>query len=146
MQIRKILVPVDFSPQSEVALMSAIDLAKTLGASITLLHAYEIPVYTLPDGAWTLPAAQATALADDAQRALDELVKKYAWAGVPITAKLCRGAPYEEITRGATETDADLVVIATHGRTGLAHLFLGSVAERVVRTSPVPVLTIRSMK
>lgn len=143
MDIRKILVPVDFSTQSRAALDHAIALAKKLGASITLVHAYEIPVYTLPDGAWTLPASQATALADDAQKALDAILEKRADSGVPIDAKLVRGVAFDEIGKAAVEIGADLVVIATHGRTGLAHLFLGSVAERVVRTCTVPVMTIR---
>ena len=79
------------------------------------------------------------------QEKLDSLVKGIAKPGVEISAGIAEGVPYIEIVRGAKALHADLLVIGTHGRTGLAHMMLGSVAERVVRTSDVPVLTVRTL-
>ncbi|MFW6085953.1 MAG: universal stress protein [Myxococcota bacterium] len=141
--LKRILVAVDFSDTSSHALAYAADLASKLGASLDVIHAYQIPVYALPDGAVMASADFSTRLSNDLQTELDRVSKPYREQGLDVETHLVRGMPHTEIVRRATEEGADLVVVGTHGRTGLEHLLLGSVAERVVRTCPVPVLTVR---
>lgn len=141
MELRRILVPVDFSEASEAALGSAIDLAKSFEAEVTVVHVLQPPLRAIPDAALVSPKELGDVTSILLQR-LEELVARSSGRGVRLHATLTEGVPYIEITRLAKEHD--LVVMSTQGRTGLAHLLLGSVAERVVRTSPVPVLTIRA--
>jgi nucleotide-binding universal stress UspA family protein len=141
--IRTILVPTDFGETSEHALEGALDLAKALGAKVHVLHVYQIPVYGFPDGAFLAGPEVATKISEAAQGGLDEVLARHKERGVPMTASLRQGAAHEEIVGTAKELPAELVVMGTHGRGLIAHALLGSVTERVVRTSPVPVLTIR---
>ncbi len=141
-EIRRILCPVDFSPPSERALDFAIDLAKTVNAEIHLLHVYQLPVYALPDGAMMAGPEFTTRVTTETQKALNELAESKASAN-PKT-HLVEGVPYREIVRMSEELGADLIVLGTHGRTGIRHLLLGSVAERVVRSAKVPVITVPS--
>ncbi|MFO1435371.1 MAG: universal stress protein [Gammaproteobacteria bacterium] len=142
--IRRILCATDFSPSAKYVYEYAIDLAARMQAEIILIHAYQIPAYTLPDGVVEVPVE----VEDDIRKRLAEQLENFSRSvdnkGVKVDAKLFDGVPYVEITHAARELKADLVVIGTHGRTGLAHLLLGSVAERVVRTCEAPVLTIRT--
>lgn len=141
--IKHILCPVDFSETSERALHHAMVMAQRLGARVTLLHSYTLPNFVMPEGAM-LPAPQdLTRLSVAAQANLDATAAKYAHTVVKLTPELSVGAADVEISRCATNDDVDLIVMGTHGRTGLEHALLGSIAERVVRTSEVPVLTIR---
>ena len=142
-EIRRILSPVDFSDTSEHALSYAIDLASRLGADVQLVHVYQIPAYALPDGALIAQPDYIAKLTDELQRELDDLVRRFSGHEVKLEGHLVQGVPYVEITRVAKEKGADMIVMGTHGRTGLKHLLLGSVAERVVRTAEVPVLTVR---
>jgi len=142
MNLRRLLVPVDFTETSDRALGYAIELARKFEASITLMHAYQIPVYGFPEGAYIAAADVATQLSTAAQQRLDMLVKGNKTAGIEITAILRDGVPWEEIGTVASEVHADLIVIGTHGRRGLARALLGSVAENVIRTSRLPVLVI----
>jgi nucleotide-binding universal stress UspA family protein len=140
-QFNKILVPVDFSAPSEHALEYAIALAKKLGASIEIVHCYDVPVLAAPDGAIIAGPEVVRRIIDSATEALDKVVENHA-AGAQLTPHLTQGPAPTAIVERAKETAADLIVIGTHGRTGLERWLLGSVAERVVRTSPVPVLTV----
>lgn len=139
-EIRRILCPVDFSEPSETALDYAIDLAKKFGADVQLVHVYQLPVYALPDGAMMAGPEFTTKVTTELSRALTELAEGK--SGVKLETHLVEGIPYKEVVRLSEELKADLVVMGTHGRTGLKHLLLGSVAERVVRSSKVPVITV----
>ncbi len=139
--VQRILCPVDFSEPSGHALDYALDLAQALGAELHLMHAYQLPVYALPDGALIPSAELAASVSTDAQRAFDQLMARIP-EGVSVTPHLTEGSPHVEIQRLVSELDIDMVVMGTHGRTGFARLLMGSVAERVVRTCPVPVLSV----
>jgi nucleotide-binding universal stress UspA family protein len=143
---KRILVATDFNETSEAALDYAITLAKELGASITLAHVYELPVYGFPSGAMVATVEMATAIMTGAQNAAAAAVEKHKESGVAITAVVREGTTWEEVHRIANEVDADLIVVGTHGRKGLAHALIGSVAERIIRTATRPVLTIHPPK
>ncbi len=142
--IKKILCAVDFSEASEEAVRYAAGLARQTGAELHLVHAFQIPMLALPDGA-VLPSPEWTASASQKlQAGLKELSAPYTQLGVQT--HLVDGQAHAEIERMVGEIGADLVVIGTHGRTGFAHLLMGSVAERIVRTSRVPVITVPMKK
>lgn len=144
LSVQRILVPVDFSEKSDRALDYAIELAKKLEARITVVHAYEIPVYGFSDASVVATPDLAARLSDSAQKTLDALVESRRDRGVPIDGVLRNGVAWEEIEAVAKEGKADLIVIGTRGRRGLARALLGSVAESVIRTSDVPVLTLHA--
>lgn len=145
-RFQKILVPTDFSPASKQALPYARELATLHGAEIVLVHVMELPHYpTLFEGtALVVPPI------DESLRAqLEEQLQKLAGeiagdSGFRCRAVLREGPPTQELLDCAKEEGADLVVIATHGYTGLKHMLLGSTAEQVVRHACCPVLTIRA--
>jgi nucleotide-binding universal stress UspA family protein len=139
-----ILVPTDFSEPATEALDYAIELSLKLGARITLLHAYEIPMIGFPDGALVATADIAGHILNSAQAALNDAIAARKARGVELTPVLKCGEPRGTILAVAKEVGADLVVMGTHGRRGLAHMLMGSVAEHVVRVSPLPVLTVRA--
>jgi nucleotide-binding universal stress UspA family protein len=141
--IKKILAPIDFSEVSNRSLDYAVDLAAQINAAVLVVHVYEIPVYGFPEGAIITPPDVAADLADRAQKSLDAAVSARRQRGVEISGTLSNGSPREEILRLAKECHADIIVMGTHGRRGLPRALLGSVAERVVRTSEIPVLTVR---
>ena len=141
--LRTLLVPVDFSETAEHALEAAIDLATAVSAKVYLVHVYQIPVYGFPDGAFIAGPEVATRISEAAQKGLDAIVERYRSRGVELGSELRTGAAHEEIVHCAKDLGADLIVMGTHGRGMIAHALLGSVTERVVRTSPVPVMTIR---
>jgi len=141
--IRRILCPVDFSEASEHALRYAADLASALEADLHVIHAYQLPVYAMPDGAMMAGPEALTKLTDDLQKQLDALVARVS-AARRIETHLVEGVPHGEIADASKRLGADMIVMGTHGRSGLQHFLLGSVAERVVRTAPIPVLTVRT--
>ena len=141
--IKRILAPIDFSEVSNRSLDYAVDLAAQTKAAVSVIHVYEIPVYGFPDGAIITPPGVAAELADRAQKSLDAAVTARRDRGVAISGTLTNGSPREEILRLAKEGNADLIVMGTHGRHGLPRAIMGSVAERVLRTSEIPVLTVR---
>jgi nucleotide-binding universal stress UspA family protein len=139
---KHILVPTDFGEPSQQALDTAIDLAKRFDASLTIVHCQEIPVYAY--GAVPFVTADVLGPIQEAARAQLELTLADVKTRVPgATGLLRHGVAWAEILGAVDETHADLVVMGTRGRRGVAHALLGSVAEKVVRTSPVPVLTVR---
>ncbi len=140
---KTILVPTDFSETSDRALDYAIDLASRIGASVVVMHAYELPIVGFPDGAYIASAEAATSIATAAQKGLDMTVASRMERGVDLKKVLKQDAPWEAVNVVAKEVGADLVVCGTHGRKGLAHALLGSIAEKIIRTSDIPVLTIR---
>ena len=143
MNFDKIVVPTDFSPASDAAVAAAVELAARLGHDIVLLHAFTPPIYPLLDGA-VIPTAEHVAdLVTQADRQLDALCARYAHKDVTIEPKLVQGAAAEEILRYAEEQRCGLIIMGTHGRSGMRRLVLGSIAEEVVRKATVPVLTIR---
>ena len=142
-EIKRILCPIDFSETSEHALRYAIDLASRLGADVRMVHAYQLPTYALPDGALLARPDFVQELTTELQKQLDELIHRYSGHGVDLEGKIVEGLAFSEVSRVAKEEGADLIVMGTHGRTGMKHLLLGSVAERVVRTAEIPVLTVR---
>jgi nucleotide-binding universal stress UspA family protein len=142
-EYRLILCPVDFSEASKQSFQTAVDLATRLNAEIRVIHVYQLPASALPDGVLETPTDLEAVLEERIQKRLDAFVAENVTEGTNVTTGLCEGVPYVEITEAAEEIDADMIVIGTHGRTGLAHLLLGSVAERVLRTSDIPVLTVR---
>ncbi|MBC7174273.1 MAG: universal stress protein [Polyangiaceae bacterium] len=142
-EIRTILCPVDFSPGSQAATDYAIGLAQKLGAKLHLVHVYPLPMLTAPDGGMMLPASVLADVSDNASKALRKAADACIAKGITPETHLGDGAPHTEILRVAEQVKADLIVMGTHGRSGFAHLLLGSVAEKVVRSSRIPVLTTR---
>jgi nucleotide-binding universal stress UspA family protein len=140
---KKICCPIDFSDASRAAMEVAGDLARRFGARLILLHAYPIPGYTFPDGSIVASPRMMQELADQAERHLQQWraeAEKLGVAGVE-TAKAI-GEPAAEVVAYAKEQGVDLLVVGTHGRTGIEHALMGSVAERVVRRAGCPVLTV----
>ena len=143
LNIKTVLVPVDFDEPSERALDYALGLARRLDAAVIVMHAYEIPVYGFPDGAVVATAEVAARISAGLQVALDAMVAKRSTSGIHVTSLLRDGRAWEEVGKAAEEVRADLIVIGTHGRRGLSRVFLGSVAEKVLRTATRPVLVVR---
>jgi nucleotide-binding universal stress UspA family protein len=142
-QIRRILVGIDFSAASQRALDVAIELAKRSGASLLLLHVYQVPGFAFPETVVPAPPDLLDRMVDDNRRALEAWADRARAAGVDAAADQVAGAAATEIVERARR-GFDLVVVGTHGRTGLRHVLLGSVAERVVRHCDVPVLSVRT--
>ena len=140
--IQRILVATDFTETSDRALDFGVELAKKFGASVTVIHAYQIPAMGFADGGYIAGAEVAAQLATAGQSRLDAVVDNKKTSGVPMQGILREGVPWEEVNSVAKEVDANLIVIGTHGRRGLARALLGSVAENVIRTSTTPVLVI----
>lgn len=143
--ITRILVPTDFSETSDAALVYAKDLAVTLGASLHLLHVFADP-YALatysPEVYAPLPPDVRERALEDVRECLDERLDSTERQRLAGTTAVVTGLTAKEIVRYATDNGMDLIVMGTHGRRGVAHLLLGSVAEHVVRTAHCPVLTV----
>lgn len=150
--INKILVPVDFSDCSRRALEHAAGLAEAVGATIEVLYVWEPPVYAMPDLAIDVPGEPSRNLRDYAQsQAVEEmgvfLQRALGEAGAAkVQTTIESGHVYRSIVDLAARDKVDLIVMGTHGRTGLPHIMLGSIAEKVVRHASCPVLTIRGGK
>jgi nucleotide-binding universal stress UspA family protein len=143
--IRNILVATDFSSASRPALRHAVEMAAANGAALWIAHVAAPPGSLSTEG-YVLPRIYEEvnlAIRTDAEKRLRLLLGKARKAGVRARTLLLKGAPHEAITRAARAHRADLVILGTHGRTGMARLFLGSVAARVIATTPCPVLTVR---
>lgn len=145
----KILVPTDFSAASVEAFAHARDLATAFRdgrSEVVLVHVMEMPQYpTLFEGSALVVPPVDDRLRDQLRRQLDELAQEhFGRHGVPARALLREGPPTQELLDCAAEEQADLLVIATHGYTGLRHMLLGSTTEQVVRHAPCPVLTVRA--
>jgi nucleotide-binding universal stress UspA family protein len=136
--IKHILVPVDFSPASERSLEKALQLARAFDARITLLHVWSLPAVAYAEGlAWPIDDLQQAA-----REALAGLLARTVKVHPDTDSVLLEGNEWRQILETVKSRGCDLVVMGTHGRRGLPRLLLGSVAERVVRLSSVPVLTV----
>jgi nucleotide-binding universal stress UspA family protein len=140
-QFKHLLVATDFAPSSQGALNAAIEVAREFDAHVTLVHVYEIP-YAY--GEMTYATADMVASLEKLAGEALEKTRREVEQKLPGTTAILRcGVAAPEILSAIDEVHPDLVVIGTHGRTGMKHVLLGSVAERIVRLSPVPVLTVR---
>jgi len=143
MDIRTILVPVDFSAYAEKAVCWALALAERWRSRLLLLHVVPIPSYPpMLMGTYFNPANFAASLRAEAEARLKEFVTSLGKTKVPVETQVIVGEPFHDICCVAEQEQADLIVMGTQGRTGLQHLLLGSVAERVVRHAPCPVLVV----
>jgi nucleotide-binding universal stress UspA family protein len=141
-ETKKILVATDFSEGSDEALVRAIVLGKQTGATLELVHVLEFgDSGDLPFGLINY-GGDPGAVAASADRELSVRADRAIAGGLRCYTRLLEGSAHREIVREALETNADLIVIGTHGRRGLAHLVLGSIAEQVVRHAGCPVLTV----
>src|SRR5262245_26693951 len=143
-RFRTILVPIDFSDHSAVALDLAIDLARTYGAKLHLLHCYPIDPGAISPYGLVMPEGLDRDIREAADQQLARWADKAAAAKVPVEQHLSGMFPSEVIARTAEEIGADLVVMGTRGLSGLKHVLLGSIAERVLRLAPCPVLTAKA--
>lgn len=143
-RFEKILLPVDFSEYSELACEYALALAKTFGSSLQVLHVINEPVDLR---GFYVPHLSFEQLEKEIETGAARMLEAFCAGNLKdfeaFETMVVTGVPYEEIIRAATEQESSLIVIGTHGRTGLDHLIFGSTAERVVRSAPCPVLTIR---
>ncbi len=137
--IRAILHPTDFSGPSDLAFRMACALARDFGARLVVLHVVEFPANVYPEATrHEDPALRHPALWDQVRGLRPPS------PDVPVDYRLADGDAAAEVVRAAAETGSDLIVMGTHGRSGLKHLLMGSVAERVVRNAPCPVLTVKA--
>jgi nucleotide-binding universal stress UspA family protein len=144
LEIKKVLVPIDFSDYSKSALKYAVNFSSQFNADIILVYVVE-PVIYPPDfsmGQIALPSVN-TEWDIKAKEELDKLAKTEIPESVNVTTILKTGKPFLEIIETASEENADLIIIATHGHSGVEHILFGSTAEKVVRKAPCPVLTLR---
>ncbi len=145
-ELKKILVPTDFSDYSKFALKYACELAGRFEADLHVLHVLQDLVAMVPEPgmAFPLPGDYMAELKESSERALSKLIDSAELSDTNVVRETREGPPFLEIIRYAKENNIDLIVMGTHGRTGLAHALLGSVAEKVVRKAPCPVLTVRT--
>jgi nucleotide-binding universal stress UspA family protein len=147
MEIHRILVPTDFSGCADEALARATKVAKLVNAEIHVLHAYELPMPALTvDVPVCLPPEVREQLRDAGKKAVDARIAKVAAEGVKVEGSVICESPTRAILDAAAKLHADLIVMGTHGRTGMKHVLVGSVAERTVRLAPCPVMTVKSSK
>lgn len=139
---QRILIATDFSDFSSRAVALGLEIARRFDAEVTLVHAYDVPAYVYTGIAFT-PADMLTPIEEGAREALKIALADAKAVWPKTTSVLMQGAAAEQILAAAKETKADLVVLGTHGRRGVTRALIGSVAEKVVRYSSIPVLTTR---
>ncbi len=148
MGIRRILVPTDFSPLALAAIPPARAFAERFGATVDVLHVWEGLPRSVPDWSPTGPGGPIVpareVLHDLAAKELEHLLTELRATGMTVHGLLQEGSPWREITRLAERDRYDLIVLGTHGRTGLDRVLIGSVAEKVVRHAPCPVFVARA--
>lgn len=144
LSFRIIVVPTDFSDYSMRALPYAVDLASRYNARLKVVFVNE-PSLHVSDVAWV--GVDERTVSDDhareARRHLEKLVLEFVPADVPADAEILSGNAVDEIIRFSSDVNADLIIMATHGRSGVSHMLMGSTAEQVVRKAPCPVLTLK---
>lgn len=144
-QIKKILVPVDFSEFSKNALRYAVDFARNNAAKLYLIYVVEPVIYPadFSMGQVALPSVELE-VNSKAKEELENLAKKEIPGNLNYDIIIKTGKPFVEINETASEIDADLIIIASHGHTGVEQILFGSTAEKVVRKAPCPVLSLRT--
>jgi nucleotide-binding universal stress UspA family protein len=143
-RFQKILVPIDFSEHSSAALDVAIDLARTYGATLHLVHCYPIDPGAISPYGIVIPEGFDRDIREAAGRELAQWADRVAAGKVAVEQHLSSMFPAEVIARLADELGADLIVMGTRGLSGLKHVLLGSIAERTLRLAHCPVLTVKS--
>ena len=144
LQLKKILVPIDFSEFTSKALEHGREFAKTFDAELLLCHVLELPFYPVAIGMGSgPPPILFDDLLPEIEKRLVALEQELLESGLRATHEVVEGKPFVEIVRLAREQKIDLIIMPTHGRTGLSHMIIGSTAERVVRKAPCPVLVLR---
>ena len=143
--LKRILVPTDFSKFSQSALQYAAAFSEKFGAELYLLHVVQDLAVFIPDMITVTPPPSPSLeqLSSAARAAFDRLIKDNQLLHLKIHREVREGTPFYEIIRFAKDTNIDLIVMGTHGHTGLVHVLMGSVSEKVVRKAPCPVLTVR---
>ncbi|HHT9129556.1 MAG TPA: universal stress protein [Candidatus Brocadiaceae bacterium] len=141
--IKNILCPIDYSIFSERALTYAIEFAEKYQAKLYLIHVLDIRIYDINDPELYSVNIVEKETIDKLRERLLRCVNEETKGKIPVEAIIVQGVPFSEIIKTSKEYKIDLIVLGTHGRTGLSHAIMGSVAEKVVRKSPCPVLTIR---
>jgi nucleotide-binding universal stress UspA family protein len=137
----EVLVPTDGSEAAEAAIDHAVDVASTYGARLHALYVVDTSVYSsLEVGVETVVEA----LTEEGEKAVERVAERAGAADVPVETHVVTGTAHPTILEVADEVDADLIVMATHGRRGIERYLLGSVTERIVRKSDVPVMTVRA--
>ena len=143
MDIHRILVPFDFSEYSEKAFTWALAMAEKWRSRLLLLHVVPTPSYPpMLMGTYFNVAEFEASLRADAEARAQEFVGKTQSRTIQIDTRVVTGEPFGDICRIAEQEQVDLIIMGSHGRTGLGHVLLGSVAERVVRHAPCPVLVV----
>jgi nucleotide-binding universal stress UspA family protein len=145
-RIRRILVPTDFSDCARKALQYALPFAREHGAALTLLYVLPSPVYVGGEFGAANYAVVESEVRENAQKDLAKLVAEEVRDAISAETRVRTGSPALEIIQAAKEIGVDLIIISTHGRTGLKHALIGSVAEHVVRRAPCPVLVVREQE
>jgi nucleotide-binding universal stress UspA family protein len=144
--LKRILVPTDFSEESERAALYAVELARRYGANeVHCIHVSDIPADLLATSAYymTGPSEQfVEQVRQEGRKSLEAFARKN-FGDVPVKTVFLEGRPFVEIIRYARENQIDLIIISTHGRGGIKHALFGSVAEKVVRKAPCPVLVVK---
>ena len=143
-RIQNILVPIDFSDHSGRALDMAVSLAKELGAKLELLHSYQLATGAISPYGVVIPESFDRGVREAAASQLEQWREKAAAEGVEVKARLCSTYPSRGIVDAAEELGADLIVMGTRGLSGIKHVLLGRVAERVLRRAPCPVVTVKA--
>jgi nucleotide-binding universal stress UspA family protein len=143
MTAKHILVPIDFSPYADQALEYAITLAQKLQARLTLLHVIHLTPLTMGDSVTSIPGVFLEEVETEAEQLINASLGRLHNAGLSGETVIVHGIPFQMIIDTAKDKGADLIVMGTHGRTGLTHVLMGSVAEKVVRLAPCPVLVTR---
>jgi nucleotide-binding universal stress UspA family protein len=138
-----LLVPTDFSEYADGALDYAIELAKTLQARLTVLYVYYLPSLALGEVSPVVIDDTLQAMETNARQQAQKALARVLRAGLQGDSVIVEGTPFQMIIDTAKDKGADLIVMGTHGRTGLSHVLMGSVAEKVVRLAPCPVLVTR---
>jgi nucleotide-binding universal stress UspA family protein len=144
---RRILVPVDYSDHSLASVMAAVELAAKVGATVDIVHVWDRPTY-ISDGVMVRRQGEeqkslADLIRENAESDMNQFLTRLKLPeGVKVNHRMCTGEPAARLVEEARTGGYDLIVVGTHGRAGVLHLLLGSTAERLIRTSPVPVLVI----
>lgn len=143
-QFKKVLVPVDFSKSSQASVQFAVELARRHDSQLILLNVIEPMIYPASDGFTNFAVVPVSVPRSAVRAKLKRWKETEVPPGMKVDTKLRIGQAYKEIVEAARQMEVDLIIISTHGYSGLKHILVGSTAERVVRHATCPVLTLRS--